>query len=397
VSWALHRRGDRPSLGRRSWHHYAVGPELELPERQSLLVVGPTQVGKTSSLVVPAILRWPGPLVVTSVKRDVVDVTRKWRATLGSVVELAPADDHGLTWDPLESVHSHRDALGVARDLVVGDRSRASAESEFWNALAVKLLGALIVDTKSRGGTVYDLVADVEDRRYLEDVPRSPSDDVRRVLRSFQAHETRTADAVATTVEAMLVPWQLRQPLARLDGFVGGANTLYLVSPRHEQRRYEGLFRGALRALVAQQQRAHEAGASQGVLLVLDEAASAAPLEELDQLAATGSGLNITLLSVFQDFAQIEARWGERAATIVNNHASRLVLGGLVDPKVTTYLPELRPTDDKEPPLRSWPVGSAVLLSGRLPKMTTRLVPWWRQRRVRRRADRSSAVGTMLR
>lgn len=396
MSWALRRRGDRPSLGRRTWHHYGVGPELELPARQSLLVVGPTQVGKTSSLVVPAILRWRGPLVVTSVKRDVVELTRRWRQSQGRTYELEPARDDGFTWDPLESVISHRDALGVARDLVIGDRSRATAESEFWNALAVKLLGALITNVKSSGGTIYDLVAYVEERRYMDELPAHASVDVRRVLASFQAHESRTADAVATTVEAMLVPWQLRQPLAAINDFATGPNTLYLVSPRHEQRRYEGLFRGALRAVIADQQRLYELGRAQQLLVVLDEAASVAPLDDLDQMAATGSGIAITLLSVFQDFAQIEARWGERAATIVNNHASRLVLGGLVDPKVATYLPELVPKETTAVPLRSWPTGTAALVSGRHPKMTTRLVPWWRQRRLKRRGD-ASAVYTMRR
>jgi type IV secretory pathway TraG/TraD family ATPase VirD4 len=400
VSWALRRRGEGPSLGRRSWRHLGVGPELELPEGHSLLVVGPTQVGKTSSLVVPAILRWPGPVVVTSVKADVVGLTRPWRAALGHVDELRPGQDDGATWDPLESVATWRDALGVARDLVVEGRGRTSSESEFWNALAVKLLGALIVAVREEGGSVYDLVAEVEDRRFLE-VPRAVRDPaVDRVLRAFTAHEPRTADAVATTVEAMLVPWQVRQPLARVAGVVDGANTLYLVAPRQDQRRYEGLLRGALRAvLVAQQHRVDEGRAGR-LLLVLDEAAAVAPLEDLDQLAATGSGLGVTLLSVFQDFAQMEARWGERAATIVNNHATRLVLGGLVDPRATTYLPELRGSEERPTTLRHWPRGAAALVSGRRPVMTTRLVPWWRQRRLRRRvgpAGPPGALGTMPR
>ncbi len=246
-------------MGRRSWHHVGLGVERVLPPRHSLLIVGPTQVGKTSSLVVPSILRWPGPLVVTSVKRDVVALTRPWREALGEVCELEPGCSGGLTWDPLESVSTYRDALGVARDLVVGDRARASAESEFWNALAVKLLGALIVTVKRRHGTIHDLVSLVEERSYLEEPPDA-DEDVQRVLRAFARHEPRTADAVATTVEAMLVPWQLRQPLASLRDLVAGPHTLYLVAPRHDQRRYDGLFRGALRAVVADQQRRHEAG-----------------------------------------------------------------------------------------------------------------------------------------
>ncbi len=386
----MSRAVQRPLLGRRSYRHVGIGPQLVLPEGHSLLVVGPTQVGKTSAVVVPAILRWSGPLVVTSVKRDVVELTERWRRAHGPLVHLEPGRSNGATWDPFEGVNNYHDALGLARDLVVGDRSRASAESEFWNALAIKLFAALAWRTRERGGDVFDLLASLERRELVDEWTLTSDDDANRTLLSFSRHEARTADAVLTTVEAMLVPWQRRQPLtALLD--VLDAGTAYLVAPRRDQRRYEGLLRGALSALVAEQQRRVDLGVAREVLFVLDEAASIASLDDLDQLAATGRGLKITLVSVFQDFAQIEGRWADRAATIVNNHATRLVLGGLVDPRVATYLPELV-KEPNAPALRTWPPRSAAVISGRRPLTRTRLTPWWRQRQLRRRA---SVVGNV--
>ncbi len=368
----------------------AWGWPRSLPTGHSLLVVGPTQVGKTSSIVIPSLVRWPGPVVVTSVKRDVVVATNDWRSSLGTVDELRPSD--GATWDPLEFVTTYKDAFGVARDLVVGDKGRTSAESEFWNALAVKLLAARMAHVRSRGGDIFDVVDDIAERRYLDDVPRT--DDGGRVVLAMQQHEARTADAIATTAEAMLAPWHVRQPCVRLRGFTSGPNTLYLVAPRHDHRRYEGLFRGALRTILEEQQTRFDAGDARELLLVLDEAATVAPLDDLDQIAATGRGLGITLVSVFQDFAQMEARFGDRAATIVNNHASRLILGGLVDPRTTTYLPELKSDDSEHRNLRRWPPGSAALVSGRSPVRTVRLSPWWRSRELRRRV-RSRDLDTM--
>ena len=49
-------------------------------------------------------------------------------------------------------------------------------------------------------------------------------------------------------------------------------------------------------------------------------------------MAATVSGLDVTLVTVVQDFSQLAARWGPRAATIVNNHSARVVLAGLCRP-----------------------------------------------------------------
>ena len=64
---------------------------------------------------------------------------------------------------------------------------------------------------------------------------------------------------------------------------------------------------------------------------MLDEAANVAPLGNLDSLASTAASHGIQLLTVFQDIAQIEARYGRRAATIVNNHRAKLVLSGIAD------------------------------------------------------------------
>src|ERR1017187_9141794 len=111
---------DRPSLGRRAFHGVGYGPTVRLAERSSLLIIGPTQVGKTSSLVIPALLRWSDALVVTSVKNDVITTTRDWRATLGDVQGLEPGGGRGLTWNPLEGVSTLRHALRVARDLTSG-------------------------------------------------------------------------------------------------------------------------------------------------------------------------------------------------------------------------------------------------------------------------------------
>ena len=189
----------------------------------------------------------------------------------------------------------------------------------------------------------------------------------------------------------MLMPWRFVQPLARVRRVLEGANTLYLCSPRGEQRHYEPLFRGALRMVLEEQQRQVEEGSSRRVLVVLDEAASVASLDELDELAATVRGLNVTLVTVVQDFAQLAARWGPRAATIVNNHTTRVVLAGLADPTVGKYLPELVDTtpDVHHVPLRLRPRGTAAVVAGGRRVFVVRLSPWWRDRRLKSRGTRS--------
>ena len=384
-------RDNRVPLGRRSLRGMPVGPVVRLDRGHSLLVVGPTQAGKTSSLVVPAILAWAGPIVVTSVKSDVVMATEEWRTTRGRVQRLEPGRDDGLTWDPLEGVTSLRSALRVAQSLT---RESTRTESEFWNSLAVKLLAGLFVAAQQRHLSIFDVATVVESRRWSEWISHDVSSSHEAMLRSFLDYDPKTLDSVVTTAETMLLPWRFRQPTARVIDVLDGANTLYLCGARGEHATYEPLFRGALRGVLEEQQRRHDEGRALPLLLVLDEAATVASLDELDQLAATLSGLGVTLVTVIQDFAQLVARWGPRAATIVNNHATRVVLAGLADPSVATYLPEIVETREDRPvvPLRMRPRNTAVVVAGRRAVHTVHLRPWWRQRHLRDRGVRRSSV-----
>ena len=350
-----------------------------------MLIVGPTQAGKTSSLVVPALLGWSGPAVVTSVKRDVVHATLAWRSTLGNVQVLEPGLDDGLTWNPMEGVASLRHALRVARDLTSG--SNARGDTEFWNALAAKLVAALMMRAREGARDIFDVAAAVEHRHFEHWLEEERGDEASDVLRSFLDHDAKTLDGVLTTAETMLLPWRFRQRTVSIRSMVGRPDTLYLCGPRGEQVHYEPLFRGALRMILEEQQRRCDQGRQRPLLMVLDEAATVASLDELDQLAATVSGLDVTLVTVVQDFAQLVARWGPRAATIVNNHTTRMVLGGLADPTVVTYLPELeefaKATGSVS--LRQRRGGTALVVAGRSPVAVVRLRPWWKIRRMQHR------------
>ena len=78
------------------------------------------------------------------------------------------------------------------------------------------------------------------------------------------------------------------------------------------------------------------------LLVVLDEAANIAPLAELDGLAATCAAHGVQLVTVWQDLAQIAARYGARSATVVNNHRAKLFLAGIADPATLDHASQLR-------------------------------------------------------
>ena len=141
--------------------------------------------------------------------------------------------------------------------------------------------------------------------------------------------------------------------------------------------------------------------------MVLDEAAAIAPLDELDVLAATCASHGITLVTCFQDLAQISARYGERSTTVVNNHRTRVVIGGLADHGAASMLGTMTGTARDQRPrkaslapaperraliepheLRSQPPFTGVVVSGRLRAVRLALIPFTDRASLLSRAPR---------
>src|SRR5262249_2471552 len=133
---SLQVRGREPGrliLGRASGHLLAAEP------RQSAIVVGPTQTGKTTGFAIPAILEWQGPVVATSIKTDLLRETFAARTAIpgGNTLVYDPTGSTGLPgagWTPLMESLTWQGAQRTAEWLVRGARTSAGAgeAADFW-------------------------------------------------------------------------------------------------------------------------------------------------------------------------------------------------------------------------------------------------------------------------
>lgn len=404
---------------------------------QSVAVIGPTQSGKTTSLAVPAILGWEGPLVAASVKTDLVLHTLDWRRGCGEVWCFDPGRATGLPaaeWSPLLGARTWSGALRVAADLTeVMQGATTSADGEFWYATAAKLLAPLLFAAARGGLTMHDVVRWVDTQEVAEVVGILEGAGVPTAVQAARAtwqRDERQRSSVYTTAEMVLAPFAepgtgasgtvdtppygipargRPRGSTRIDPAVllAGSNTLYLCAPAHDQRRLRGLFTAVVKQVV---EAAFESAARGGgplsppLLIVLDEAANISPLAELDSLAATCAGHGIQLMTVWQDLSQVRARYGERAPTVINNHRAKIFLSGTSDPATLDHASGL--VGDEEPhvpsisrdpyggrtvtstpsrrrllppeDLRRLPTGTGVLVYGALPPIRLGLQPWFR-------------------
>ena len=449
--WARHRDlkpllarpprpgADEPAAAGRLWVGRHDGSDVLVPTATSVMVVAPTRTGKSTRLVVPNLLRWDGPAIITSVKRDVYDLTVARRRDFGPVALFDPTGATGLPsvrWSPLLSSVTFPDATKTAVWLTdaaaVEDRHETA---KFWETLATKLLAPLLYAAANSGRTITDVSHWVD---------RSAFDDVAAILgqlgdpdatAAWQAitdlpHETRgsvlgTAMAIFRAFGSPRVraatsctPGDTGDDTLNIARLLKDNGTLYLVSPEYEQAELRPLFVALVQAVYRaavdiSANLLDGAPLNPPLLLMLDEAGNIAPLQSLPKIAATGAGQGITLMTIWQDRAQIRELYREAERTLISNHTTTVWLPGSQDLDTLKLLSDLigdqwvaAPTVsaapdgglsvsegseriDVAPPafLRTLCHGTAVMLTGNTPPALIRTHAYYQQHRWRRLVD----------
>jgi type IV secretion system protein VirD4 len=420
-------RAWRLVLGRRSrW-----GRLLAAQPCHSVLAFGPPDSFKTTALVIPALLEWPGPAVATSIKPDVLRATIGRRTALGEVWVYDPLGMSGVpaaTWTPLAHCGSYPKARKVARTFA--DAADVTGlkqdDANYWTTLGAKLLAVLLYAAAGTGRSMADVARWVDTQDYaevdqaLEELGDRTAQDA---WAACKARPENTRGSVFGTAETLLDVFGDPAVAASAEGcdldveaLLSGPNTLYLYAPANEQGRLRPLFELLLGVVITT---AEERAAAQPdgmlrhrLLLDLDEAGNCAALSKLPELATTARGQGIQLLTVWHDEGQLAYRYGRRAATVLNGHRAKLLLSGQADlgsldlasrligeealtqtshtsgeagrasVTASTTWRRLAPAEA----LRQLKPGRGVLLYGHLPPTRLYLRAWFADRRLRRLA-----------
>lgn len=423
----------RPQPGRLTLG--TVDRRLVATEAQhSVAVIGPTGTGKTTGFAIPALLEWDGPVIATSVRGDLLEHTIAHRRTLGETWVFDPVGSTAeptAGWSPLNTSNDWQGALRMAAWLAstarAGERGGLQ-DSDFWYAVAQKLLAPLFFAAARSGATMADVMrwVDLQDEEEpLRALHHAQNPDAIQAFAASINREERTRSSAYTSTETVLAAFAdpgvlaatTRQPPIDPDRLLdGGSHTLYICGPPHEQARLRPLFTALIEQTVARvYDRANRTSdrLPKPLLLIIDEAANIAPLPDLAQIASTARGVGIQLVTVWQDFAQIQARYGTFAQTVINNHRAKVVLAGISDTPTLDYISRLigdeaaieesrtRNTDGRHTvtestrhrplaptsTLRRSDTGTGVLIYGNLHPAKLKLRPWYEHRVLRSHAS----------
>jgi len=325
----------------------AHGKLIATEQHHSVVVFGPTGSGKTTSIVIPALLGHNGPAIALSVKSDLVDATYDARAEIGDVHVYDPLALTGIAsaaWTPLRLCRGWEEAQRMAEALTSAVGDTGLAESRFWDAMAAKLLEPLLHAAALGDLTMRQVVTwiDQRDINGVETVLKAHgATDALQSLNASKTRDERTKSSVYASAEVILRAYASKRMADHRpsecfnpEQLIANNGTLFVVAPTEDQARlrpvFAALVKDIYRTAVLRSERSRRP-LDPSLLLVLDEAANIAPIHDLAQIAATCRSYAIQLVTIFQDLAQVNARYKQQAGTVINNHTAKVLLAGTSD------------------------------------------------------------------
>jgi type IV secretory pathway TraG/TraD family ATPase VirD4 len=349
------------------------GPELRASWEDVVLAVMAPRAGKTTALAVPAVLDAPGPVVATSNKPDLWQVTcdRRTGVDGGRTWVFDPQGITGVDrtwwWNPLRGITDVEQAHRLAGHFVQEVRGSKN-QRDFWTSAAHDLLtGLLLAAALSERDLieVYEWLNDpsnFEPARLLSEAGH-PAAAASLTGRQNGAPETRdgiyeTARTAAQCLrDPRIMSWLAPDESAAefvADAFISTRHTLYLLSKDGAGAAAPLVAALADRVMTVATFAAERAGGrlDPPMVVVLDEAANVCRIADLPELYSHLGSRGILPVTILQSYRQGIRVWGEHGMDALWSASTCKVLGpGLDDARFVEDVSRL--IGDHDVPVRS--------------------------------------------
>nr|WP_199861919.1 TraM recognition domain-containing protein [Frigoribacterium sp. CFBP 8766] len=293
-------------------------------------IAGP-RVGKTTSLVVPAILAAPGALLTTSNKPDTVETTRKMRDQVGTTWVFDPQqlvdEEPTWWWNPLSYVTDDTTAARLAGHFAAGSREAGDKGDAFFDPAGKDLLTGMLLAASLDQRPITDVfgwLTDPDNREMVSILRKGGFELIADDVESASRTSPKQRDGVYGTARKMAAclknssigRWVTplgknmagdMRPQFNPDEFVRGTDTLYSLS-----KEGEGTAAPLVTALTVAVVEAGERLAktqpggrlTTPLLCILDEAANVCRWKDLPDLYSHYGSRGIPIMSIFQSWSQ---------------------------------------------------------------------------------------------
>lgn len=355
VGWSLEARAKRVPIG------FNYGNPLRTPDTGfldpvllhgdgHLLTIAPTGAGKGTGCIIPALLRYPGPVIVVDPKGENAAITARCRREMGHrVVVIDPmgvTDLPGDSFNPLDVVNiGHAgavDDVAAMAHALCGAVEGSDPRNRYWVQRAVHLITGLILhvlqqaqDEREAGraslaslATVRQIVNDAsEDPDRLASVmAASRHPEVRRIAGMLNLKAKETLGGILSFAQESVDFLRGDRIEAGIgsttfdttDVTTGAPLSIYLVLPPHMLESHGRLLRLWLGSLITCITR-RRGRPPHSTLFILDEAAQLGELPQLRQALTLLRGYGLQTWSFWQDASQLQLLYPRDWKTMVNN------------------------------------------------------------------------------
>jgi type IV secretion system protein VirD4 len=319
----------------------------------AVMVLGPPRSGKTSSVVIPAMLAAPGAAVSTATKPDVLHATWRARAQIGQVWLFDPTGEqttlpHGirrLCWSPVTAAASWDGALLIARAMAAtATPGKGTTNEQHWRERSSALLAPLLHAANLTGQPISELLRWV--LRHDLDTPGLALQDAHThiagdVLAGIAKTDERERSSIFSATAGVLAAYNAdttrnnaAKPNFDPNHFATSTDTVYITAPAHKQALAAPLVVGLLEQI--RHATYHHATTNPTntppVFMCLDEVANIAPIHDLPAVVSEAGGQHLHILACLQDLSQARTRWGTDAADgFLSLFQTKLILPGIAD------------------------------------------------------------------
>ena len=350
-----------------------------------LIAYAGTRMGKTAALAVPAVCTAPGPVAVTSNKRDLHDLTRGVREKLGRIwladLQGVAAGEHsgpGFFWNPLRGIASISQAKKLASYFADASRKEGSRVDSYFDGGAQALLALHILAAAVAGGDllhVYGWLSKEAECELPKFLLRHHDQELAAMrVETAQGLNPRQRDGLYDMARRFLEVLEdehyarsvlpNRRTLFDIDGFADtdigrlplthdlpefvvadfatSTDTLYALSmegPDSAAPLTTALMGSVLDAAVQRARISPKGRLQVPMVPVLDEAANVCKLGDLPQWYSHFGSQGICLITILQSPSQAGEVWGQAKVEQMSEAANFVYYGGGLQKK--DYLGQL--------------------------------------------------------
>ena len=328
---------------------------LEGSNENAYLLLAPPRRGKGVSMIIPNLLEWPGPLVATSTKDDLIVHTACALEKQRPVYVFDPTDfsewADPVGWDPVAGCTDPQVAIYRARALTAASGSaRGIQHADYFQSYNEAIHRCYLHAAAVTGrdiGVVRQWVNRADAKETVGALIASPTasawaDDLRAIAGMHPEARTNVFSGARRAYDCLADPRVLRacqpayQPQFDAERFIDSGAALFIVGSSGVQASMAPIITALIETIVDLAKRRASRSPTRRLDpplgLFLDECANIAPLASLPQLVSDGAGQGITTMIVLQSMGQARARWGNAdAAALWDACTVKVVLGGLAD------------------------------------------------------------------